>query len=189
MAILQNSCCGCCTVRTGSIVVANIWMIMQFAGIGTAIKDIIDAGGAASTTDIVNLAIYSVGIIIDTLLIYGVVKKLKELVLSWVIFSVACTAAALGVNLYVTIVILQVLQVTGDDDGSALVQAILVPYLAGVWIVWGIVFLITVYGCLVVYSHYQNLRDGVEEGGQQVMVMTAQAPPHGPVPGAAVQSF
>ncbi|CAH1239667.1 Hypp5867 [Branchiostoma lanceolatum] len=188
MAILQRSCCGCCSVRTGCIVIANIWMIMQFAGIGSAVRNIVGADGAVATTDIVSVSIYSVGVIIDILLIYGVKKEMKELVLSWVIFSIACTLASLGVTVYLTIVTLGILGAV-EDDWSDLVMAIVMPVLAGAWIIWGIVFLITVYGCLVVYSHYQNLRDGVVEGVQQGMVMSVQPPPVDQAPGTAVQSW
>ncbi|KAI8500437.1 hypothetical protein Bbelb_220030 [Branchiostoma belcheri] len=33
----------------------------------------------------------------------------------------------------------------------------------GAWIIYYFIFYITIYGVLVVYSHYQNLRDGVDE--------------------------
>ncbi|XP_019628113.1 PREDICTED: uncharacterized protein LOC109472701 isoform X2 [Branchiostoma belcheri] len=187
MAILQHCCCGCCSLRVGCYWIASTWMTMQIAGIASAAKNIVSTtDGAVPVSDAVNIAIYSVGIIIDILLFIGVMKEKKELLLSWVIFSVCCTLASLGVAIYVTVVWLGVIHASGD--ASELAALLIGPFLAGAWIIWGFVALITAYGCLVVYSHYQNLRDGVVEGGQPGMVMTVQAPQPGLAPGAAVQS-
>ncbi|KAI8488110.1 hypothetical protein Bbelb_342280 [Branchiostoma belcheri] len=104
----------------------------------------------------------------------------RPLVLTWVIVTIVCTAAALAIYIYVTAV-----DVAGIADiaargqlvinGDRVIYALTVG-IALVWIYWGVLFIMTVYGCLVVFSHYQNLRDAKIGQGQLQMVGLGNQP-------------
>ncbi|CAH1239666.1 Hypp5866 [Branchiostoma lanceolatum] len=179
MAILQRSCCGCCDVKTGSFVVAGIWIVLTLIGLGyTGYRvSIVAAFGLVAPTDVVILIVYIVNLITHILLIVGVAQEVRPLILTWVIVTIICTVVSLIVYAYVTVATLGVIAAiaAGSDNQSAILGAGIAG-IAIVWIIWGVFFILTVYGCLVVYSHYQNLRDAAMGRGQQQMVVMGNQP-------------
>ncbi|XP_035698198.1 uncharacterized protein LOC118431188 [Branchiostoma floridae] len=179
MAILQRSCCGCCDVKTGSIVVAIIWIILTLIGLGYTSYRVylVSLLGLVSPTDVVLLILYIVNFIVHILLIIGVAQEVRPLILTWVIVTIICTVVSLIVYVYVTVATIAIIGAlaSGSDDQGVIVGAG-VASLAIVWIIWGVFFILTVYGCLVVFSHYQNLRDAALGQGQQQMVAMGNQP-------------
>ncbi|XP_078671338.1 uncharacterized protein LOC144911300 [Branchiostoma floridae x Branchiostoma belcheri] len=174
MAILQRSCCGCgCDVKTGSIVVAAIWIILSLIGLGynSHAAWVNSLSGSVLPANVALLIVYIVTLINHILLIIGIVKAWRPLVLTWVIVTIVCTVAALVIYIYVTVV-----DVAGIADIAARGQLVIngdrvmTVGIALVWIYWGALFIMTVYGCLVVFSHYQNLCDAKIGQGQLQMV-------------------
>ncbi|XP_019627157.1 PREDICTED: uncharacterized protein LOC109472028 [Branchiostoma belcheri] len=179
MAILQRSCCGCCDVKTGSIVVAVTWIVLTLIGLGYTSYSVYATSlfGAVSPTNIVLLIVYIVNLITHILLIIGVVQEARPLVLTWVIVTIICTAVSLIVYIYVTVASLALIAtISAESEIQAAIVGASVAGIAIAWIIWGVFFILTVYGCLVVFSHYQNLRDAAMGQGQQQMVVIGNQP-------------
>ncbi|XP_078616052.1 uncharacterized protein LOC144884550 [Branchiostoma floridae x Branchiostoma japonicum] len=184
MAILQKSCCGCCDVKTGSIVVAVIWIICTLLGVGYVIFIVATASvaGLVAPTGIILLIVYIVNFITHFLLIIGVVQESRRLILTWVIVTIIGTAVSFIVYIFDTILTMAQLRAlaTGGDNQlpQDVLKAAVAASLATIWAIWGVFFILTVYGCLVVFSHYQNLRDAAlgQGQGQQEMVAMGNQP-------------
>ncbi|KAI8481127.1 hypothetical protein Bbelb_411410 [Branchiostoma belcheri] len=179
MAILQRSCCGCCDVKAGSIVVAIFWIVLTLIGLGYTSYSVYATSlfGAVSPTNIVLLIVYIVNLITHILLIIGVVQEARPLVLTWVIVTIICTAVSLIVYIYVTVASLALIAtISAESEIQAAIVGASVAGIAIAWIIWGVFFILTVYGCLVVFSHYQNLRDAAMGQGQQQMVVIGNQP-------------
>ncbi|XP_019632031.1 PREDICTED: uncharacterized protein LOC109475708 [Branchiostoma belcheri] len=175
MAILKRSCSCCgCDVKAGSIVVAVIWIILSLIGLGYNATSSTPAGKAL-------LAVYVVSLGTHILLIIAVVKAIRPLLLTWVIITIICTVAALAIYIYVTDVdvkIINRLVANGPEQyiGGVFLFNALKTGLTLIWIYWGALLCMTVYGCLVVFSHYQNLRDEARGQGQPQMVPMGNQP-------------
>ncbi|CAH1239665.1 Hypp5865 [Branchiostoma lanceolatum] len=181
MAILQRSCCcDCCGVKTGSIVIAVLWIGLTLIGIGYAANNahsVSTVFGLVSPTDVVVLVVYSVNLIAHILLMVGVAKEVRPLLLTWMIVTTICTVVLLLVNIYVTTTAFTAPRDYTDRSNKD--AAIAAANLTGTgmrWILWGIFLTLTIYGCLVVLSHYQNLRDAEMGRGQQQMVVMGNLP-------------
>ncbi|XP_078615959.1 uncharacterized protein LOC144884482 [Branchiostoma floridae x Branchiostoma japonicum] len=178
MAILKNSCCGCCNVRQGSIVVGVLFLILHLIDLGIKANNMSSmaaAGYSVSGTDAASVAIDVVAIVIDALMIYGVIKAISTLLLVWVVFVVIILVAELIIVIVVTVIALGLVGASAASPGAqggafGFILLILIP----VWIIYILILLLVIYGVLVVYSHYQNLRDGVVDDGS--------APPPGAYP-------
>ncbi|XP_078696877.1 uncharacterized protein LOC144925000 isoform X3 [Branchiostoma floridae x Branchiostoma belcheri] len=192
MAILKRSCCCCgCDVKAGSIVVAIIWIILSLIGLGYNATSLTPIGRAL-------LAVYAVSLGTHILLIIAVVKAIRPLLLTWVIVTIICTEAALAIYIYVTVIQVESINrivANGPERviGGVFLLNALKTGLILIWIYWGALLCMTVYGCLVVFSHYQNLRDAARGQGQRQMVrMDNQAYMAGNqayMPGAGNQAY
>ncbi|XP_019632022.1 PREDICTED: uncharacterized protein LOC109475702 [Branchiostoma belcheri] len=115
------------------------------------------------------LAVYAVSLGTHILLIIAVVKAIRPLLLAWVIVTIICTIAALAIYIYLTdveVTIINRLAAIGFFGWNVSKTGLTL-----IWIYWGALLIMTVYGCLVVFSHYQNLREAARGQGQQQMVV------------------
>ncbi|CAH1239662.1 Hypp5863 [Branchiostoma lanceolatum] len=192
MAILKNSCCGCCKLREGSIVVGVLFLILHLINLGmkgNSLSQLAAAGAPVSGTDAAGIAMSVVAIIIDGLMIYGVVQAISALLLVWVVVFVIILVVELIIVIVATVIAIAAVA-AATEGGSAI--GLTIAILAPVWIIYIVILLLTIYGVLVVYSHYQNLRDGVIDDGSApppgaYQPGTAAPPPGGayPPPGGA----
>ncbi|KAI8500444.1 hypothetical protein Bbelb_220100 [Branchiostoma belcheri] len=193
MAILKNSCCGCCKVREGSIVVGALFLLLHLIDLGMKANSIVNAsatGQPVAGTDAASVAIDVVAIIIDCLMIYGVVKAIGVLLIVWVVFVIIILVAEFIIVVVVTIITFAALRASVQSEYEGSVFGIAILILIPVWIIYILVLLLVIYGILVVYSHYQNLRDGIVDDGTApppgaYPPGTAAPPPGGMYPQAA----
>ncbi|XP_035697633.1 lysosomal-associated transmembrane protein 4B-like isoform X1 [Branchiostoma floridae] len=155
MAVL-NRCCCCLKIRTGSLVtgifflaIAIIDLILRAVGLGN-VPGVL-AGG------IVFDIIFAIMCI---LLIVGVLKDIKWFCLAWVIYAVVYLIILLILAIVYTV--MTVAEYIDDDKGVSL--GAMIGGLVISWLIVTIVVSFIVYCVLCVYSHYQNLRDGIVEG-------------------------
>ncbi|KAI8516975.1 hypothetical protein Bbelb_055560 [Branchiostoma belcheri] len=178
MAILQ-SCCGYLDVKTGSKVIASILIVISLAGLGfTAYgTTVASAVGVVSPTNVILLSVYSLSVSNHTLLIITIAKakKPRPMISAWGVVTWICTFAVLGIYSFTTVQAVALMSAIASSISPGLNQdAFKAGYVAGIAIVWticGINFMLTVYGTLVVMSHYQNLRDAAMGQGQQQVAM------------------
>ncbi|CAH1239661.1 Hypp5862 [Branchiostoma lanceolatum] len=173
MAILETCCCGR-SIREGSIVVGVLFSILHLIDLSFKANNMSRSsalGVPVSGTDAAGVTIDVVAFIIDGLMIYGVIKASIEystfiavsmLLLVWVVFVVIILVAELIIVIVIT--------------AFARGPEVLIP----AWIIYLLILGLVIYGVLVVYSHYQNLRDGVSEDDDG-----AAPPPSGPTQGTA----
>ncbi|XP_078615960.1 uncharacterized protein LOC144884483 [Branchiostoma floridae x Branchiostoma japonicum] len=146
MAILKDSCCHCCNVRDGSLVVGVLFLALHVFALAVKLNAFLFADG--HIPEIVGAILEAGAIVIDALMIYGVIKVIRKYLFVWVVAAVIITVVEL------VVVILS----TGFGVGG---PANLIQF----WIVYAVVLVLAIYGTLVVYSYYQNLRDGVVADG------------------------
>eukprot|EP00058_Branchiostoma_floridae_P025279 XP_002610769.1 hypothetical protein BRAFLDRAFT_91561 [Branchiostoma floridae] len=94
------------------------------------------------------------------LLIVGVLKDIKWFCLAWVIYAVVYLIILLILAIVYTV--MTVAEYIDDDKGVSL--GAMIGGLVISWLIVTIVVSFIVYCVLCVYSHYQNLRDGIVEG-------------------------
>ncbi|XP_035698193.1 uncharacterized protein LOC118431181 [Branchiostoma floridae] len=155
MAILQNCCC-CCTVRLGSLITGVLYVIIHIVDLGVKSSSVA-LGWQVYGTDVASVVVDIIAIILGLLLIVAVLGSMMALLRAWVALAILILITELIIIICFTALTLQ-----GVWTALASQSFWLSPVI-GAWIIYYFIFYITVYGVLVVYSHYQNLRDGIEE--------------------------
>ncbi|XP_035688737.1 uncharacterized protein LOC118424296 [Branchiostoma floridae] len=159
MAILKDSCFHCCNVRDGSLVVGVLFLAVHVLDLGIRVISLLSGGYLyAILADIASAVIDVVAIVIDSLMIQGVIKAISKFLYWWVVAAVIIAALGFFVVLFVTFL--------GGGPQNLIVF----------WIVYLVKLVLVIYGVFVVYSHYQNLRDGVvDDGPPGIAVGTASS--------------
>ncbi|XP_078697332.1 uncharacterized protein LOC144925264 [Branchiostoma floridae x Branchiostoma belcheri] len=155
MAILQNSCC-CCSVRLGALIIGVLYVIIHIIDLGVKSSSVA-LGWNAYGTDVASVVVDVIAIILGLLLIVAVLGNIMALLRAWVALAILILITELIIIICFTALTLQGVWTWGAEKSFWLGPVI------GAWIIYYFIFYITIYGVLVVYSHYQNLRDGVDE--------------------------
>ncbi|XP_078616559.1 uncharacterized protein LOC144884891 [Branchiostoma floridae x Branchiostoma japonicum] len=164
MAILETCCCGRFKLREGSIVVGVLYLILHLIDLGFKVNNLSRSsslGVPVSGTDAASVTFDIVAIIIGGVMIYGVFKAVSVLLFVWVVVVVIILVAELII----------VIVITAFTRGPE----VLIP----AWIIYLLILGLVIYGVLVVYSHYENLRNGDSDD-------SATPPPSGPTHETAV---
>ncbi|XP_035696649.1 uncharacterized protein LOC118430049 [Branchiostoma floridae] len=119
------------------------------------------ANTSVSGTDAASVTFDVVAIIIGGVMIYGVFKAVSVLLFVWVVVVVIILVAELIIVIVIT--------------AFARGPEVLIP----AWIIYLLILGLVIYGVLVVYSHYENLRNGDSDD-------SATPPPSGPTHETAV---
>ncbi|CAH1240424.1 Hypp6024 [Branchiostoma lanceolatum] len=171
MAIL-STCCGCCNVRTGSMVTAVLMLIV--CGMDLGVKFSVQMGVA--TAKYTGVFMDGVFALLCIFLIVGVAMNNRYLCMTWVIGAVVYLVMDLILCIAITVIMFVtpmamddfVINVTvapnatpapADEMIDFAFNMAIVVTIAVVWVLFLVVASIDIYCILVVYSHIQNLRE------------------------------
>ncbi|XP_035697538.1 lysosomal-associated transmembrane protein 4B-like [Branchiostoma floridae] len=170
MAIL-STCCGCCNVRTGSMVTAVVMLIV--CGMDLGVRFSYSMGEAA--TKYIGVFMDGIFALLCIFLIVGVAVNNRYLCIAWVIGAIIYLVGdmLLCIVITVTVFVAQNNMVMDDivaiaPNATALHDAEMFDFarnmtivitIAVAWVVFLVVACINIYCILVVYSHIQNLRE------------------------------
>ncbi|XP_019636549.1 PREDICTED: uncharacterized protein LOC109479120 [Branchiostoma belcheri] len=187
MAILKDSCCSCCNLRGLSIFVGILFANLHLTDLSLKAMSIrpgsqvygLPAAGIA-------IDVLAILILMCALMIHGVQKGKKVMLLVWVVFVVIILVVKLIIAIAITVLVTIAAEVAARSYYFRYVNISAIPIeeieakvLAQVWAIYIVTLLLTIYGVLVVYSHYRNLRYGVlDDDG----IHDGAAPPPGALP-------
>ncbi|CAH1239664.1 Hypp5864 [Branchiostoma lanceolatum] len=154
MAILDNYCC-CCTVRLGSLITGVLYVIIHIIDLGVKSSSVA-LGWNAYGTDVASVVVDVIAIILGLLLIVAVLGSMMALLRGWVALAIIILIVELVIIICFSALTLNIWTVQASG-------AFWLGPVIGAWVIYYFIFYITIYGVLVVYSHYQNLRDGIDE--------------------------
>ncbi|XP_066297358.1 uncharacterized protein [Branchiostoma lanceolatum] len=154
MAILDNYCC-CCTVRLGSLITGVLYVIIHIIDLGVKSSSVA-LGWSAYGTDVASVVVDVIAIILGLLLIVAVLGSMMALLRGWVALAIIILIVELVIIICFSALTLNIW--TAQASGAFWLGPVI-----GAWVIYYFIFYITIYGVLVVYSHYQNLRDGIDE--------------------------
>ncbi|XP_078697821.1 uncharacterized protein LOC144925612 isoform X1 [Branchiostoma floridae x Branchiostoma belcheri] len=175
MEILKNSCCGCCNIRAGSIFVGVLFANLHLTDLSLKAMSI-RPGSQVYGLPAAGIAIDVLAILMCALMIHGVQKGKRVMLLVWVVFVVIILVVKLIIAIAITVLVTIAAEVAARSYFFRYVNISAIPIeeieakiLAQVWAIYIVTLLLTICGVLVVYSHYQNLRYGVlDDDGMMV---------------------
>ncbi|XP_066297064.1 uncharacterized protein [Branchiostoma lanceolatum] len=145
MPILSNSCCGCCDLRTGSVVVGALCLnnaVFAFL-YGLATTGLSTPGGWTAWVTLILEILFLIACI---LLLIGIKKGNVTFMKIWLLFAIILVVWEL------IQIIVRSVQIVGDKGfGAALAQVLGVQ-----WVLVLIFIGVKIYGILVVYSYTQT---------------------------------
>ncbi|XP_019637651.1 PREDICTED: uncharacterized protein LOC109479994 isoform X3 [Branchiostoma belcheri] len=160
-----NNCCGCCDLKSGTIAVSIVYLILAILNMALGIAGVVGAKGVATY---IGVSLDAIMVVLCILLIIGAFMDNHILCMVWVVgaivWSVLTTIIAVVVSVMVGIAA-NIAEHGGLDPDLPTVP----PAAAGaavaliLGIMWAIVALevcLVIYSAIVVYSHAQNLREG-----------------------------
>ncbi|XP_019637404.1 PREDICTED: lysosomal-associated transmembrane protein 4B-like [Branchiostoma belcheri] len=168
MAIL-STCCGCCNVRTGSMVTAVVMLIV--CGLDLGVRFSYPMNGIE--TKYTGVFMDGIFALLCIFLIVGVAVNNRYLCLAWVIGAIIYLVGDMLLCIVITVTMF-VAKNAMDDFVTVPPNTIATPdaelfdfglnmaiviTIAVVWVVFLVVACINIYCILVVYSHIQNLRE------------------------------
>ncbi|KAI8492026.1 hypothetical protein Bbelb_303990 [Branchiostoma belcheri] len=201
MEILKNSCCSCCNLRAGSIFVGVLFANLHLTDLSLKAMSI-RPGSQVYGLPAAGIAIDVLAILMCALMIHGVQKGKRVMLLVWVVFVVIILVVKLIIAIAITVLVTIAAEVAARSYYFRYVNISAIPIeeieakiLAQVWSIYIVTLLLTIYGVLVVYSYYQNLPygvlddDGIHDGAAPppgvLQRGTAAPPPGGMYPQAA----
>ncbi|XP_078617171.1 uncharacterized protein LOC144885217 [Branchiostoma floridae x Branchiostoma japonicum] len=185
MACRAHSCCGCCSVRAGAIIVGVLYLIFAVAGdIVLAVVGVFTAtqpsNGTTSATPSnnvtegnstdnssawtkisiatwVELGVDVLFLIICVLLIVGAAKNNKVLCMIWLVAAGLWTAFMAGEAVYLTVERYLAVEQSLDALWQIFLDTLVIKW--GAVVVW---LLMLIAGAIVVSSHVADIRDDKE---------------------------
>ncbi|XP_019637198.1 PREDICTED: uncharacterized protein LOC109479652 [Branchiostoma belcheri] len=159
---LRASCCGCCSLRTGSIVIGVLHLVLSLVAGGDYVYRWIQAMGNGVTSSeevIIGVAVFGVSVLAAVLLIIGAAHNNSTLCLIWVVWAGLHLALVIALAIYAGVVTF-VLAVTPEDTTGfmGLVQILTISLL----VVAVLIIAVLSYGIVVVCSHYRDLKESPE---------------------------
>ncbi|XP_035697674.1 uncharacterized protein LOC118430761 [Branchiostoma floridae] len=159
---LRASCCGCCSLRTGSIVIGVLHLVLSFVTGGFYVYRWIRAMGSdvVPTEEVfVGVAVFGVSVLVAVLLIIGATHNNPTLCLIWVIWAGLHLALAIALAIYAGVVTFALS--VGPNDAGGFVDLIRFLTIA-LMAIAGVIIVVLSYGIIVVCSHYRDLKDSPE---------------------------
>ncbi|XP_078616560.1 uncharacterized protein LOC144884894 [Branchiostoma floridae x Branchiostoma japonicum] len=146
MPILSNSCCGCCDLRTGSVVVGSICLNNAVIAFLYALATNEGLGNPSGWSAWVTLILEIIFLVACVLLLLGVKKGNLTFMKIWLVIAIILVIWEI-----VQIIVRSVQVATNEGFGEALAQALGVN-----WVLTLIFIGVKIYGILVVYSYTQT---------------------------------
>ncbi|XP_078697822.1 uncharacterized protein LOC144925612 isoform X2 [Branchiostoma floridae x Branchiostoma belcheri] len=132
MEILKNSCCGCCNIRAGSIFVGVLFANLHLTDLSLKAMSI-RPGSQVYGLPAAGIAIDVLAILMCALMIHGVQKGKRVMLLVWVVFVVIILVVKLIIAIAITVLVTIAAEVANlrygvlDDDGMMVQYRPLAP--------------------------------------------------------------
>ncbi|CAH1240420.1 Hypp6020 [Branchiostoma lanceolatum] len=159
-----NNCCGCCDLKSGTISISIVYLVLAILNMILGIMGVVGAKGAAMY---VGVAIDGIMIILCILLIIGAMQDNHILCMVWVVgaivWSVLLTIMAIVASVLIGLLANAAEDIQPTDQPDVPAAAVGAAIGVALGIMWGIVAVevtLVIYSAIVVYSHAQNLREG-----------------------------
>ncbi|XP_035697534.1 uncharacterized protein LOC118430655 [Branchiostoma floridae] len=168
MACCRLTKCCCCSLHSGSLIVAIIYLFLTLLGGGFYAWELYQNIDHDLTTviayDSAGIGVMGLSAAIAIVLIVGVAKERRGLCLVWIIWAFLHLAIEIGLGAYVGVVSIggafglavagSVVLLTGVFIPISLIPAIITLVIAVIIIIF------LIFGIVIVCSYYKELRDG-----------------------------
>ncbi|KAI8517341.1 hypothetical protein Bbelb_059220 [Branchiostoma belcheri] len=162
-----NNCCGCCDLKSGTIAVSIVYLVLAIVNMALGIAGVVGTKGVATY---VGVSIDAIMLVLCILLIIGACMDNPDLCMVWVVgaivWSVLTTIIAVVISAVFAANIAEHRGLDPDlpmPTGAPATAGVAAGLILGLGVVWAFVALkvcLVIYSAIVVYSHAQNLREG-----------------------------